>query len=660
MPQGAAGPEDFVAMLDKSRGFWQPCGASTANSNSPGKGRKISGMAIQDIPLERLDHSPLNARKTRSKDRVVQFAASIAAHGILQNFRVHPAEGGKFGVVIGGTRLDALRLLLKQKKIPADYPVPCDVRPSDDPTLTEASLAENIIREAMHPADEFDAFKKLDDEGQGPETIAARFGTSPIVVRQRLKLAVVSPKLIAVFRRNEMTLDQLMAFTLTDDHRKQEKIWKELPEWNKRRGDAEPIRAALTEEHVSADSRLARFVGVDAYETAGGGILPDLFKKADESWWTDSALLNRLAAEKLETAAAPLRTEGWKWIEIAPEHDWQQTQKDGHISPAHAAVTPEQQVEIERLQAEADAIMTEHGEEPADEAAYDRLADLQEKIAVLSQGEPVWTLQQKAVAGVYVTIGQDGDVAIRRGIVKPDDKAALRRLTNGTARANGAGDGKPATKAKGGLPATLLAELTSHKTVAAQLVMANNPAGAMLAVTHALAVRMLYDGVSSQHTSLEIAAHGPTYSLAVREMLGKSPAARKLATIVRGWQRKLPKKPDDLWAWMTKQKAETIRGLLAVCTALTVDMVQANGATAKPATNALARAIKLDMADHWEATADSYLARVPKKHLLEELGGALRPTTRKQVEGMKRDMMAKTVAGELKGKRWLPDVLKTG
>jgi ParB family transcriptional regulator, chromosome partitioning protein len=626
----------------------------------PGKGRKISAMTIQDIPLNQLEHSPLNARKTRSKDRIEQFAASIEAHGILQNLHAAKGENGKFQVAIGGTRLAALHLLLKRKKIAANYPVPCEVHPANDPVLREISLAENIVREAMHPADEFDAFRHLADEGQGPETIAARFGTSPTMVRQRLKLAVVSPRLIAVFRKDEMTLDQLMAFTLTDEHRKQEKIWKELPEWNKRRGDAEPIRAALTEEHVAASSRLARFVGIEAYEKAGGGILRDLFDEKGDGWLTDFALLNRLAAEKLETAAEPIRAEGWKWIEIAPELDWQQTQKDGYVQPARAAVTAEQQAEIDTLQAEADTIMQKHGEEPQDEAAYGRLAELQEAIGSLSEGQPVWTLQQKAIAGVYVTIGQDSDITIQRGIVKPEDKAALRRLTNGADKANGAGESEPVAKTKSGLPAALIAELTSHKTVAAQLVMASNPAVAMMAVTQALAVRMLYDGLSNQCTTLEISAHGPSYSLAVRETVGKSAAARKLATLVRGWQRKLPKKPEDLWEWMTKQKAETIRGLLAVCTAMTVDMVQVNGAAAKPASNDLAKAMKLDMADHWEATPDSYFTRVPRKHLLAELGGALKPNTRKQVEGMKRDMMAKTVAGELKGKRWLPDVLKAG
>ena len=432
-------------------------------------------MTMQDIPLSRLEHSPLNARKTRTKETVEQYAASIEAHGILQNFRVHESEGGKFGVVIGGTRLAALNLLLKRKKIAADYLVPCDVRPADDPSLTEASLAENFVREVMHPADEFDAFKKLADDGQGPEAIAARFGITPTMVRQRLKLAVVSPKLIAAFRKAEMTLDQLMAFTLTDDHRKQEKVWKELPEWNRRRGDAAPIRAVLTEEHVSATGRLARFVGIEAYEKAGGGILRDLFDEAGDGWLTDPALLNRLAAEKLEQAAAPLRTEGWKWIEIVPELDWQQLQKCGHVQPAHAVVAAEHQAEIERMQAEADAIMQEHGEEPQDEAAHGRLAELQDAIGSLSEGEPVWTLQQKAIAGTYISIGQDGAVSIQPGIVKPEDKPALRRLANGADKANGAAEAEPAAKAKGGLPASLIAELTSHKTVAAQLMMASNP-----------------------------------------------------------------------------------------------------------------------------------------------------------------------------------------
>ena len=118
-------------------------------------------MTIDMISLDRLEPSPANARTQRNKDRVRQFAASIEAHGILQNLQVTDGGNGKFQVVIGGTRLAALNLLLKQKKIAGDYQVPCQVRPANDPALTEISLAENIVRENMHPADEFDAFIRI-------------------------------------------------------------------------------------------------------------------------------------------------------------------------------------------------------------------------------------------------------------------------------------------------------------------------------------------------------------------------------------------------------------------------------------------------------------------------------------------------------------------
>jgi ParB family chromosome partitioning protein len=620
-------------------------------------------MTTENIPLNTLELSPLNVRKTRSKTTIESYAASIEAHGILQNFLVHPSEGGMYGVVIGGTRLAALKLLLKRKKIAADYPVPCEIRPADDPTLTEVSLAENFVREAMHPADEFVAFKTLADDGQGPETIAARFGVTPTIVRQRLKLAVVSPKLIAAYRKDEMTLDQLMAFTISDDHKQQEKIWKELPDWNRQRGDGAAIRAALTEQHVGADSRLGQFVGIEAYEQAGGAVLRDLFDERGTGWLTDFALLNRLATEKLKSVAAPLRDEGWKWVEIVPDWNRQDMQQHGRIYPASADPNPEQQAKIGTLQTEADAIMEEHGEEPADEVAYSRLQELYDQMESLSQGEAVWTEEQKAVAGIVVSIGHGGEIAIDRGIVKPEDKAAVRRLTNGDGSAsvgNGADDATPPVKEKGGLPAALIAELTSHKTVAAQLVLASNAHVALLAVTHAITLRQLYPVMTSEHTSLGISSHGPSYSMAVREVVEKSPAAKKLTALIKRWQKKLPEQPEELWGWLVKQKPATVHALLAMSTALTVDMVQVNGAKAKPAASDLARAMKLDMADHWEATADNYFSRVPRKHLLTELGTNLRPQTRKQVESMKRDMAAKTIVTELKGKRWIPDVLKAG
>ena len=127
----------------------------------------------------------------------------------------------------GGRRYRALELLVKQKRMAKTQPVPCVVR--TEGLAEEDSLAENVQRVALHPLDQFRAFQTLRDKGLGEEEIAARFFVTPRVVKQRLKLAAVSPKLLDLYAEDEMTLEQLMAFTVTDDHARQEQVWGRSP-----------------------------------------------------------------------------------------------------------------------------------------------------------------------------------------------------------------------------------------------------------------------------------------------------------------------------------------------------------------------------------------------------------------------------------------------
>jgi ParB family chromosome partitioning protein len=277
-------------------------------------------MNIQHLPLSQLVPSPANVRKTDRMGDIEQLAASIKAHGLLQNVQVKAVAQGQFEVVAGGRRLAALRLLAKRKEIEADHPVPCNVLDGED--LTEISLAENEIRQAMHPADQFDAFKALADGGMSEDDIAARFGVTPLVVRQRLKLANVSARIIAAYRKGELDLECVMAFAVTDDHKAQERVWKEWRSYPDYQRAPENIRAMLTERHIDAGCKLARFVTVKAYEKAGGTVLRDLFDAESEGWIIDSELLNRLATEKLAAVQAKLIEQGWKWAEIMPDIDY--------------------------------------------------------------------------------------------------------------------------------------------------------------------------------------------------------------------------------------------------------------------------------------------------------------------------------------------------
>ena len=192
--------------------------------------------SLVTIPLSQLRPSAANIRRTDADVDLKSLAASIQAHGLLQNLTVKLAGRARRGkkpryeVVAGGRRLSALRLLVRRKRIPANFAVPCRLLGDDESaTAAEISLAENVVRAPVHPADQFDAFSKLQQEGRGPEEIAARFGVSPTVVLQRLKLATVSPRLMATYREGAMNLDQLSAFAISDDHEAQERVWFDDP-----------------------------------------------------------------------------------------------------------------------------------------------------------------------------------------------------------------------------------------------------------------------------------------------------------------------------------------------------------------------------------------------------------------------------------------------
>jgi ParB family chromosome partitioning protein len=268
---------------------------------------------IRDIELSKLVASKANLRRTGKTERIEELAASISAHGLLQNLTVRPTADEKFEVIAGGRRLAALKLLAKRKQWAKDAPVPCQIVEGDN--VTEISLAENALQCPMHPADQFEAFAALHRQDMNIEDIAARFGVTPQIVTQRLKLGAVSKKLMNAYRAGEMNLEQLSAFAITDNHSLQEKVWRELG-YNKSR---RAILEALNEGQVSTEDRRALYVGTEAYVAAGGHITRDLFDEEGGGFCDDAALLNSLTAEKLAIEAKKVSAEGWKWVAVELE-----------------------------------------------------------------------------------------------------------------------------------------------------------------------------------------------------------------------------------------------------------------------------------------------------------------------------------------------------
>ena len=392
---------------------------------------------IREIPLSRLALAPENVRKTPPDPRAdAELKASIAALGLLENLVVRADEPGedpgsspgqavadRYAVVAGGRRLKAIQALVEENAIDADHPVPCLVR-TDGDDAGEVSLAENVARIAMHPADQVVAFTKLVQSGQSVSSVAARFGLSERLVEQRLRLGNAAPELLDAYRADEIDLEVLKAFAVTTDRERQMAVWEQVAAQGYR-PSAWQVKRLLTEERVPGATAIARFVGVEAYEAGGGQVLRDLFARDDESgvWFEDPVLLEKIATDKLQAATDELVTR-WKWAVAMIEVAWDDTARYGRIEPQPAERTPEERAEIDKLVTRQDELAQLDDEEWTQEllSEAESIETRLDEIEGAVEARAVFRREDLAMAGCIVTVGQDGSMQLIQG---------LRRLGDG-------------------------------------------------------------------------------------------------------------------------------------------------------------------------------------------------------------------------------------
>lgn len=592
-----------------------------------------------DIPLNKLNAWAGNVRKTGADTGLAELSSSIAAHGLLQSLVVRKDRKGKYAVVAGRRRLMALAALAEAGTIAADRPVPCHVL-ADDANGTEISLAENAVRVQMHPADEFDAFLALIGDGQHPADIAARFGVSDALVQQRLKLARVSPKIIAAYRKGDIGLAHVMAFAVTDDHAAQERVRDELSDWQL--DDPGTIRDALTEGEVTASDRRVKFVTLKAYEKAGGTVRRDLFAHDDDGVFIeDVVLLEGLVAKKLEKTAAKVRREGWKWVEIRPSFsygEWMDCER------RHPSLAAEAQARHDALSAEYDEAESAEGDEEEIEARLDGLASRMEE---LSSGEKSWQPDTVAVAGVVVSIGGDGKADIHYGYVKPEDAPPKAKRAKPSDS-----DGDDAAPA---VSAVLTERLTAQRSAAISAALTGNPAVALATVVHAMALRLFYNG-RSRDTCLAVSV-----SRSLPDGIEDVAALQTVERAATEWTERLPGNPDELLAWCLKQTADELLGLLACCAASTVHAVRRKGDRADSErllhADALAAALQLDMTAWFRPTAANYFGFISKDAILASLR-EIKGTTAPAWAKAKKSELAAIAERELADSGWLPELLR--
>jgi ParB family chromosome partitioning protein len=607
----------------------------------------------QEIPLNKLVPFAGNVRKTHNKRFVAELAASIRAHGLQQNLVVRK-DGKKFAVVAGGQRLKALLQLAKEGDIKPDYRVLCKIEDGDfDPA--ELSLVENVIRDDMHPADKFEAFRDLVDKGQSAADIAARFGTTERAVRELLKLACVSPVILKAYREDKLKLDQVIAFAVSDDQAAQERLFQSFGPHGR---DPRAIRAVLTESEIPTDDRRVKFVTRKAYEKAGGTVRPDWFGKSEDSGFIlVPTLLDRLMTEKLDRIVKELAKEGWKWAEARPDFGYQEQGQFRRIHPARPEVAPKLKRETEQLEKSHDSLLERWPDESEDMPKTERrrLTQIRERLAAIecTRGSPVFTPEQLAMAGTVVTIGDDGKAEILRGLVRPEDmpKKEGKKSKGKSAQSSDGAEGEESSFLA--LSAALVESLTAHKSAALAAELAERPDVALSAVVHAFASGILLD-IPTENRSLQIAAFPQSL-----DRVKGSKAFDRMEAARKNWRDKIPGDADAFWTWCLEQKQETLLELLAFCAAATVDAVQGKGGVKRLShAKALASALKLDMKIWFAPDAANYFSRVSRKQIFDALKEGRSQPPAPVWEKLKKPELAALAERELAGKGWLPELLR--
>ncbi|MCP3476434.1 ParB/RepB/Spo0J family partition protein [Bradyrhizobium sp. CCGUVB1N3] len=643
--------------------------------------QKITLSPSRDIPFNKLVLSQSNVRRIKASVSIEELAEDIARRGLLQGLSVRAvvdADGaptGMFEIPAGGRRYRALELLVKQKRLAKTAAVPCVIR--EGGIAEEDSLAENVQRAPLLPIDQFRAFLALREKGQSEEEIAAAFFVSVNVVKQRLKLASVSPALLDVYAEDGLTLDQLMAFTVSGDHERQEQVLERL----KAAYDKQPhvIRRMLTEGAVRASDKRAQFVGVDAYVAAGGTVLRDLFQGDDGGWLQDVALIERMVADKLKMEAKTIAAEDWKWIEVAPDFAYGHVFGLRQLRGEAVALTAEEEATRDTFQAEFDRLSEEYADGNELRSEVDeRLSELEAALEGFENRPVVFDPAEIARAGAFVSIDADGQLRVERGYVRPEheppaepeshpaDSGEAERVMDATYEGAEAivaaelGAEPEEDEDLSPISDRLMTELTSHRTLGLRHALGERPDVAFVAALHALTLKTFYRYGSDSCLELDL----KSVSFGTQAAgLNDSASAEAIRARHERWAKALPKESAGLWDALQEWDGDSQAGLFAHVVSLSVNAVYEpwnRRPRAFAHADRIAQAIDLDMAAAgWKPTVDNFLGRLTKARILQAVAQAKGQRAADRIAHMKKGDMAAEAETLLAGTDWLPEPLRT-
>lgn len=624
------------------------------------------------IPFNRLRRTEKNVRRTgrfteKYRAGIISLAATILStheqtgQGLLQNLVVH-VNGDFFDVAAGGRRYDAIASLIEEGKFPDDYPIPCFVIGTD--AVLAASLTENFSREAMHPADEFDAFKELTDQGWTIDRIADSFGVTTLVVERRLKLRAAAPALIEDYRQGALTTEQLISLCASDDHDRQTMVWNRAQNqhWN---NDPASLRRAVIETDVDAsqDHRVAFIGGVEVYEQAGGGIRRDLFAEDGQgTLLSDGALLDVLVEARLQELGEQVRAEGWGWVEVWPKFDYTQFDRLGKAPKKLIELSTESASQLQALETELDNVQTAieghlaEGDDEKAEPLDERVDELEGEIRSIQASREGFTPEVMQHAGAIISLHY-GQLRMDRGLVRTSDRANVTLALGEGESLSGGRESEPAGRKGNTISDALRRSLLGHRNVAAQFATATNPKAAkiLLVCKFVTDTRNNWNGTP---TDMGINnGYGARTGCPITDADGQH-KLKEFDALGTQLIEALPETDGELWDCLAALNDGELDTMFAYAVARSVSL----SVEPKDITDKFVQALDLKMESHFVPTVGNYLGRVSKELIVEALSEAGKikdDSDRIALLDMRKGPLAIEAESRLNGTGWVPSIMRT-
>jgi ParB family chromosome partitioning protein len=581
-------------------------------------------MHATAVPYARLRVSQANVRKIERDAGLDALAASIAEHGLLQPLVVSPAKGRKplFDIHAGARRWRAIGLLIERDLWPEDRMV--DVRLLDcaEASAREASLAENILREAMAPADEARAYHDVIADGADVEAVARRFGVTVRHVQGRLRLADLADPIFEALAGGDITLDVAMAYGATGDQARQLLVWERLS-GNWQGENPQAIRRALADDALAADHPVALFLGEAEYLACGGRIERDLFSEEGQGSWIDGELARDLAMRKLaheaDVAALGCRL-GWVRPCLASCVTHDQTRDLQVYWPQQAEPTAEVLARIAEIEARmgdiADALdeAPDGSEDGLLEQEYDALALERDR---LRRTDPIIPDEDRLRVGTFLRLDLAGrpqlhDMFYRIRAVDADEEGRV-------SEERGPMDTE-AAPAPSAYPRSLEEQLAMDRRDVLALHVARDPELALDLAMFSLASAVAEPGCPIQTgCTVRLGDRGDPKGV---NGIPPSQAALQLseleAVLGRGWCQ-----GDDAFAAFQEFRrldVDTRLAWLALAVGRSLRASLAGGDHDLPFQTQLGALIGIDTAQTWRPGAEGFFDRLRKAAILEILG----------------------------------------